>query len=225
MDISIILIILTGLGLGLGHSLDPDHIVAVSTLLSNNKSVRKSIISATLWGVGHSTALFLVGLCVLIFKIVIPDIAINLFEFLAGAMLVILGIFVVMPLIKEKNSHIKIFPENAPSNLHTKSNGNSKKENKHLNKSAVAGVLQGLGGSAALMLITLTTVSSVKIGLIFILIFGLGVILGMIGVSCVVGTVIAYAASNLERIHKIIQGITGTGSIFFGIFIILNLLI
>ena len=53
MDISIILIILTGFGLGLGHSLDPDHIMAVSTLLSNNKSVRKSIISATVWGVGY----------------------------------------------------------------------------------------------------------------------------------------------------------------------------
>jgi sulfite exporter TauE/SafE len=225
MDISIILIILTGFGLGLGHSLDPDHIMAVSTLLSNNKSVRKSIISATVWGVGHSTALFLVGLCVLIFKIVIPDVAINLFEFLAGAMLVILGIFVVTPLIKGISSNVRNFQGNTILALDETSDGDSKKEHKHLHKSAVAGVLQGLGGSAALMLVTLTTVSSVTIGLIFILIFGFGVILGMIGVSCVVGTVIAYAASNLERVHKIIKAITGTGSIIFGMFIILDLII
>ena len=225
MDLSIILIILTGFGLGLGHSLDPDHVVAVSTILSNNKSVRKSIISATVWGVGHSTALFIVGLCVLSFKIVIPNIAINLFEFLAGAMLVILGIFVLTPLVKEKNNHVRNFPENTLSTLNANSDGVSKKKHKHLNKSAVAGVLQGLGGSAALMLVTLTTASSVTIGLIFILIFGFGVILGMIGISCVVGTVIAYAASNLERIHKMIKAITGTGSIIFGIFIILDLII
>jgi sulfite exporter TauE/SafE len=225
MDLSIILILLTGLGLGLGHSLDPDHIVAVSALLSNNKSVRKSIISATVWGVGHSSTLFLVGLCVLIFKIVIPDIAINLFEFLAGVMLVILGIFVVTPLLKKKNDNLRDFPVNTLSTLDAQTDDDSRKEHKHLNKSAVAGVLQGLGGSAALMLVTLTTVSSVNIGLIFILIFGLGVILGMIGISCIVGSVIAYAASNLEKIHKIIKGSTGTASIFFGFFIILNLVI
>ena len=73
MDMSIIFILMTGLGLGFAHSLDPDHVVAVSTLLCNNKSLRKSITSATIWGISHSAVLFMIGLLVLTLSVVIPQ--------------------------------------------------------------------------------------------------------------------------------------------------------
>ena len=81
MDLSsIIFILLTGLGLGLAHSIDPDNIVAVSTLLCNNKSLRKSIASATAWGVGHSAVLFIIGLLILTLSVVIPEAVVHLFD-------------------------------------------------------------------------------------------------------------------------------------------------
>jgi nickel/cobalt exporter len=83
-EVPSILILLTGFALGLGHSLDPDHVVAVSTLLCNSKSLRKSIASATVWGAGHSVVLFLVGLLVLILRVVIPESVVALFEFAGG---------------------------------------------------------------------------------------------------------------------------------------------
>lgn len=225
MDLSVILILLTGLALGLGHSLDPDHIVAVSTLVCNNRRLRKSIVSATVWGVGHSTVLFLVGLLVLILRVAIPENVVNLFEIAAGVMLVILGGFVIKPFIIDRVESSQPSVQTEKLSSQNRNLTNSKKGSTHIHKSAFAGALQGLGGSAALMLVVLTTVSSVVTGLAFILIFGVGVILGMISISCVVGSIIAYTASNLEKVHKIIKAITGSASILFGIFIIVSVAI
>jgi cytochrome c biogenesis protein CcdA len=227
MDLSIIFILLTGLGLGFAHSLDPDHVVAVSTLLCNNKSIRKSVTSATVWGVGHSTVLFIIGLLVLTLSVVIPQSVLRLFDSAAGVLLIILGALVIRPLIAERirpnqinhehtHSHQQTHPHSHPHD-HTKDNHHG---HAHLHKSALTGALQGLGGSAALMLVTLSTVNSVGVGLVFICLFGLGVILGMIGIACLVGSVMAYTASNLEKVHKIIKALTGSVSIVFGILII-----
>jgi sulfite exporter TauE/SafE len=94
-----------------------------------------------------------------------------------------------------------------------------------LQKSAVTGAVQGLGGSAALMLVTVSTFNSILMGSIFIFLFGVGVIVGMVGIACLVGSVMAYTASNLEKVHKIIKAVTGSASIVFGIVIILYALI
>jgi cytochrome c biogenesis protein CcdA len=222
LDLSVILILLTGLALGLAHSFDPDHIVAISTLLCNTRSLRKSITSATVWGVGHSAVLFLVGVLVLILRVEIPQNVVNLFEIAAGVMLVVLGGFVLKPFIMErtKTSQPLVQTEKHPLQNQNLTHSHDGHTHTHVHKSAFAGVLQGLGGSAALMLVTLTTVSSVVTGLAFILVFGVGVILGMIGISCVVGSIIVYTATKLEKVHRIIQAVTGSASIIVGIIII-----
>jgi high-affinity nickel permease len=119
MDLSIIFILLTGLGLGLAHSLDPDHVVAVSALLCNNKSLRKSITSATVWGVGHSAVLFIIGLLVLTLSVVIPQSVLKLFDCAAGILLIILGTLVVRQLIAERISLTKLPAQNIPIHILT----------------------------------------------------------------------------------------------------------
>jgi ABC-type nickel/cobalt efflux system permease component RcnA len=229
MDLSIIFILLTGLGLGFAHSLDPDHVVAVSTLLCNNKSLRKSITSATIWGISHSAVLFIIGLLVLTLSVVIPQSILKLFDCAAGILLIILGALVLRPLIIERISPHKIV---GPEHIHFHSHSHSTDHNHshdhghaQLQKSAVTGALQGLGGSAALMLVTVSTVNSVLMGSIFIFLFGVGVILGMVGIACLVGSVMAYTALNLGKVHKIIKAVTGSASIVFGIVIIIYALI
>ena len=232
MDLSsIIFILLTGLGLGLAHSIDPDHIVAVSTLLCNNKSLRKSIASATAWGVGHSAVLFIIGLLILTLSVVIPEAVVHLFDASAGVLLIILGAYVLRPLITQRirpyqniHEHTHTHPHTHPHS-HTHEHDNEDHHGRtHLHKSALTGALQGLGGSAALMLVTLSTVNSVEIGAVFIFLFGVGVILGMVGISCVVGSVMAYTASNLEKVNKIIKALTGSASIVIGVVIIVTAL-
>ncbi len=210
--------------------MDPDHLVAVSTLMCNNKSLRKSIASATVWGVGHSAVLFIIGLLILTLSVVIPEAVVHLFDASAGVLLIILGAYVLRPLIAQRirpnqniHEHSHTHPHTHPqshSHEHEDLNGHA-----HLHKSALTGALQGLGGSAALMLVTLSTVNSVEIGAVFICLFGVGVILGMVGISCLVGSVMAYTASNLEKVHKIIKALTGSASIVIGIVIIVYALI
>ena len=225
MDFTSILLVFTGFALGLGHSVDPDHVIAVSTLLCNNTSFRKSIISATVWGAGHSIILFVVGLLVLSLRFVISESVVTLFEFAGGVLLIILGVIVVKPLITRRIQPLrKITRSDKFSHPNTQLTDSSK-GHMHLQRSAITGVLQGLGGSAALMLVTLTTVSSVEIGLVFILVFGVGVILGMLGITCLVSSLFVYTASHLEKVNTIIKAITGSASIGFGFFIIAHIVV
>ena len=212
MDLSILVILLTGLALGFVHSLDPDHIIAMTALVCNNKSLRKSITSATVWGIGHSAVLLIAGFVVLILRIAIPESIVNIFEFAAAVLLIILGIYVLKPLGKEiihryqhktgaththTHSHSHSHPHN-PLLPHVHPHIEGDENHKHLHRSALTGVLQGLGGTAALMLVTLTTVNTLAMGLGFIVLFGAGVILGMIAVVSLLGSLIAYTATRLE---------------------------
>ena len=229
MDLlSTVAILLTGLGLGFVHSFDADHIVAVTTLVCNNKSLRKSIKSATAWGIGHSVVLIIVGLAVLILRVTIPESVVNIFEFAAAVLLIVLGIYVLRPLIGEINhrpqQEAQILQSHQHIHIHRHSHENAT-NHKHLHKSALTGVVQGLGGTAALMLVTLTTINTLELGLGFIVIFGVGVILGMIAVVSLLGSLIAYTATRLERVHKILIAVTGSLSIAFGVGIIVNILI
>jgi ABC-type nickel/cobalt efflux system permease component RcnA len=140
---------------------------------------------------------------------------------------------VVRPLISERISNNQgTTHEHTHSHPHPHSHSHTHEHDHehehshtHLHKSAFTGALQGLGGSAALMLVTLSTVNSVMIGTAFIFVFGVGVILGMVGIACLVGSVIAYTASNLEKVHKLIKALTGSASIVFGIVIIVYALV
>lgn len=249
MDLSVIAILLTGLGLGFVHSLDADHIVAVTALVCNNKSLRKSVTSATVWGIGHSAILLVVGLVVLILRITIPESVVNIFEFAAAILLIILGAYVLKPLIHELNHrrqhkagiahpHPHTHPHSHDSHEHAHSylhmhilphshshEADHEEGNRRHLKSAFTGVMQGLGGTAALMLVTLATVNTFEMGVGFIVIFGAGVILGMVSVVCILGSILTYTATRLEKVHRIILAVTGSVSIAFGIGIIAGILL
>jgi len=64
-----------GLGfvLGLKHALDPDHMVAVSTIVSESKSIRRSSLVGTFWGLGHTTSLLSAGIVVIGLKVQISE--------------------------------------------------------------------------------------------------------------------------------------------------------
>lgn len=220
MEIASILLLGVGFALGLGHSLDPDHIVAVSTLLCNSKNLRNSVVSATAWGAGHSVTLFLVGLLVLTLRLAIPENVMRLFEFVAGGMLITLGILVMKPFIDNK-VHKRLRKKVAETQMPIERSDIIEGQ-AHLPKSVFTGVLQGLAGSAALMLVTLTTVESAAIGLVFIFMFGAGVILGMISIACLISSLLTYTALRLKKVHETIKAITGLASIGFGAFILVQ---
>jgi ABC-type nickel/cobalt efflux system permease component RcnA len=240
VDAASIVIIATAFALGMAHSLDPDHIVAVSTLLCGSTSLRRSVWSAVAWGGGHSIVLLIVGLILLVLRIEIPAGIVVAFELAAGGMLILIGAWVARPFLnhvlrsqghnhehgetEEAQSHVH---SHGHRNIHKHSNGHAHNRDDghlHLSKSARTGVLQGLGGSAAIMLVMVATVNSLALGFAFIVVFGIGVILGMVSIARLISSLLKYTATHLESIHEKIKAVTGTISIVFGAYIIVQIL-
>src|SRR6202044_2256214 len=87
-----ITVILLGLFLGMRHSTDPDHMVAVSTIVSRQKSITSSATIGLLWGLGHTLTIFLVGTAIIVFGVVIPPRLGLSMEFSVALMLILLGV-------------------------------------------------------------------------------------------------------------------------------------
>lgn len=215
----------TGLGfiLGLKHSLDADHVAAISTLVSENKSIGKSSLLGAIWGIGHTTALFIVGMIILLFKITIPDMIAVSLEFLVGIILVVLGVSALREFVKKevhlhKHRHSNIVHAHFHSHKDKKSHFHS-----HANKTFIVGLIHGLAGSAALMLLVLATISSVIHGIIYIIIFGIGSILGMLIISSVISLPFAITAGRFNNMNKAVKVIAGIISIGLGISIMVKL--
>lgn len=212
---SIHLMTLLGLGfiLGLKHALDVDHVVAVSTVVSQTNSLKQSSLFGAIWGVGHTSALLLVGLAILGFKLNIPYGLALSFEFLVGIALVVLGLGVLWTVIKAK---VHLHKHKHGEIIHTHFHSHKKTLlHSHLHKSFLAGMIHGLAGSAALMLLVLTTVSSIVQGLLYILVFGVGSILGMLMVSTVIGLPFMLT-SKFDKIHATVKILSGAISIILG---------
>jgi ABC-type nickel/cobalt efflux system permease component RcnA len=240
VDAPSIVIVATAFALGLAHSFDPDHIVAVSTLLCNATSLRRSIWSAVAWGGGHSIVLLIVGVLLLVLRVEIPAGIAAAFEFAAGIMLIVIGAWVVRPFLshilhrhkqkenKEENANAHLNNGDAHTNSHSHGHNHSHSHDDgrfHLSNSALTGVLQGLGGSAAIMLVMVATVNSLALGLVFIVVFGVGVILGMVSIACLISSLLKYTATHLESVHEKIKSVTGTISIVFGAYIVVQILL
>ena len=108
-------ILLLGILLGVRHAFDPDHLVAVTTIVSAYRNPLKAIWVGVSWGLGHTTTLLLVGVLVLFLKVTLPEPIAHLFEFLVGVMLVILGIQVFWSL---RRSRVHLHPHSDDSQEH-----------------------------------------------------------------------------------------------------------
>src|SRR5258705_8242656 len=84
--------LLLGLALGMRHAFDPDHIVAMSTIVSRERSIARAALLGGAWGAGHCLSLFAVGLAVILFRVPMPESWSLVFERLVGVMLVVLGV-------------------------------------------------------------------------------------------------------------------------------------
>lgn len=191
---SIFFTLVLGLILGIKHAFEPDHIIAVSTIVVGQKNPFKSALVGTFWGLGHTTSLFITGILVLLLKLSIPQNLSSFFELFVGIMLVILGVRAIRQKRLTLNSHRK---------HHT---------------SFLIGTVHGLAGSGALMLLVLSTIPSLSQGLYYILLFGVGSTLGMSTMSFLVGLPFIFSASKFPELEKYLRLIAGTLSILFGLF-------
>ncbi|WP_028782275.1 sulfite exporter TauE/SafE family protein [Thalassobacillus devorans] len=198
-----------GFLMGLKHAIEPDHIVAVTTIATRSKKLWHSTLAGVFWGIGHTATIFLVGMLFITLKQGIPSgMALSL-EFLVGIMLVYLGIKNML-IGKEKNKD-----DNGENHKH------DKKEKLYI-KSSFIGFVHGLAGSAAMVLLTMGTVQSIWQGALYILIFGGGTIAGMLLFTTIIGLPFVYSSKQINLNHSLTVG-AGALSFLFGVYYMYNL--
>ena len=194
-----------GFLLGLKHATESDHLASVSTIVTERKSLWSSAIVGGIWGLGHTISLFAAGIFVLLLNFQISEQTERMLEFCVGAMLVLLGLNVLKKLLT-----------GAPTNYHTHEfQGFSFNP-----RSLIVGMVHGLAGSAALMLLVIPTIESRPLGLLYILIFGAGSIAGMMLMSFLVGLPFSLTARKFNRFNLAMQSIAGLVSVGLGLLIV-----
>lgn len=192
------LIILAGLAIGLIHAFEPDHLSAVSTQVSNynhstnnskkfslmNLTINSSLIG-TLWGIGHTSSIIVIGLLIAGLSLNISN---NFFigaEVIVGFMLIILAIFTVTnkSIFKRKHLHPH---KHSNEVFHTHSHTHSI-NHKHGHKSYLIGCIHGIAGSGSLVALIASSMNGFDMMIYFLILFGIGSIIGMTVASGILG--------------------------------------
>lgn len=214
-----------GFLLGLRHTFDPDHIVAVSTIASRTGNIFKAATSGIFWGIGHTLTLFIVGVILIGLKATVPETVALSMELLVGIMLVILG-WTTFQSFRRKKGHIHIHEHkdgerhvHFHSHTETDDHAHDDKQISSANtKSLLIGVIHGLAGSGALVLLTMTSMNTMAEAALYILIFGIGTILGMMIFALLIGLPFVLLSKYASNIEQKLGMAAGLFSIAFGLF-------
>ncbi len=187
-------ILLLGFTLGIKHATEPDHVIAVSTIASRTKKLSKSSLAGVFWGLGHTATLLVIGVTAVALGRQIPETLAGVLEFFVGLMLVYLGITGVWKSRAAKETNYQ--------HVHK--------------KSFFIGVVHGLAGSAAMVLLTAASASTGFEAAQFILIFGAGTVAGMLLFTTLLG--LPFLVSSREAIPLFLIKATSLISVFYGLY-------
>ncbi len=216
-----------GFLLGLRHATEADHLVAVSTVVSERKGLVKSAVIGAIWGLGHTISLFVAGVFVLLLNFEISERTANALEFFVGIMLVLLGLNVLRKLARGGQLHFHIHEHGDHAHAHPHIHEKEEVHNPvvpHKSsfspRSLLIGIVHGMAGSAALMLFVIPTIGSRMLGLLYIAIFGVGSIAGMALMTLFVGLPFHFTALRFSRLNYILQGLAGMAGVILGLWIV-----
>ncbi len=220
-------ILVFGFLLGLRHAFDADHLVAISTLVTRQRSLWRTVRFGVLWGAGHSAMLLAVGGFVLSLKIGVPPLLELSLEGLVGAMLVGLGLMTLLDCWRRR-FHLHRHTHGGTTHLHFHTHTESL-EHVHTHgggtgwQPLLVGMVHGLAGSAAVLLLIVATIPSPVEGLLYILAFGCGSILGMGIASLIFGFFLVATQRRVHGASLSLRIAAGTASVAFGLWIIFKL--
>jgi ABC-type nickel/cobalt efflux system permease component RcnA len=222
---SIVTTLLIGLGVGLRHALDADHLAAVSTIVCERKNAFSSLLIGGVWGLGHTISLMLAGVGVILLHIKIEKYEKPL-EFCVALMLIGLGINVLYKLARGGQIHFHQHAHGGHSHLHPHLHENKPEPGPHSHhglrlslRPLIVGMIHGLAGSATLMLAILATIKSTPLAFAFILIFGIGSIGGMMIMSLVLSLPARFTGEHFSRANLAVRALAGVFSLGFGLFL------
>jgi high-affinity nickel-transport protein len=191
---SLLLTFITSLMLGMRHATDPDHIVAVTTIVSRERSVVKAAGIGAVWGLGHTITLLIVGGAIIAFKIGFNARLGLSMEFCVAVMLIVLGL---LNLFDVKVSG------GAPST----------------SRPFFVGVVHGLAGSAAAALLIVPLMDDPRWAALYLVTFGLGTIVGMSIVTVSIAAPSLLAAAHMPNLQRSLRIASGAVSLIFGLYL------
>lgn len=228
---STLAVLVGGFLLGLWHAHEADHLAAVATIVTERKSLWSSAIVGGVWGLGHTIALLAAGIFVLLLNLNISAQTERILEFCVGIMLVLLGLNVVRKLIQGSQIHLHAHEHggirHAHPHLHSPAEAESAASQppthhglEFSSRALVVGIIHGLAGSAAVMLLFLPTIDSKWLGMFYLILFGIGSVGGMMLMSLLVGLPLSWTALRFNRFNLILQCVAGLISVGVGLGIV-----
>jgi ABC-type nickel/cobalt efflux system permease component RcnA len=230
MDISITATLGLGFVLGLRHALDADHVAAVSTLVTEQRALFRSCLLGTFWGAGHTLALMAAAVAVIAFKLTISPEVERALELLVAAVLVLLGGHVLLRCVAgaihaHPHAHGGHVHDHVHSHRAGHGDGAEAHRHRHLSlfrlggRPFLLGVVHGMAGSAALMLLAVAAIPSALGALVYVLLFGMGSTLGMLVLSGLMGVPLALFAGRSRAVGLGLRVLAGTASLALGLWI------
>jgi ABC-type nickel/cobalt efflux system permease component RcnA len=214
-----------GLVFGMKHAIDADHIAAVSTIVSERKGLLRSSLIGGLWGIGHTISLLIAGIAVLFLHIEIGEKMALALELCVALMLIGLGANALYKLRGGAKLHLHSHSHGSITHLHPhlhdETTGPELNTHHRLRLSArplIVGMVHGLAGSAALMLLVLSTVQSQIVGMAYIAMFGIGSIGGMMIMSIIVSLPAQFTANRFVLANRAARMLAAIFSLGFGIY-------
>ena len=214
-----------GFLVGMRHALEADHLAALASLATRSRSVGETTRQGLIWGLGHTLTLFLFGGSVLVLDSAIPERLASALELAVGVMLVLLGAEVLWRLARgrvhfHRHSHHGL--AHLHVHCHNRSDPHDDAAHRHVHprgfplRALMVGMMHGMAGSAALILLTLGTVRSPLQGLAYIALFGLGAMAGMAVLAAAIGLPLRYSVSRLSWAHNGLKGLVGVATLGLG---------
>lgn len=193
--LSFVSILVLGFVLGMRHATDADHVVAVTTIVSDESSLWRASTIGALWGIGHSVTILLVGGAIVAFRVVIPPRLGLSMEFAVALMLILLG---TINLLGRRQVGRSI---NAARPL-------------------LVGLVHGLAGSAFVALLVVAAVPGVLLGLSYLAIFGLGTVAGMAVITLAMAVPSALSVRRFASLQRYLRLASGVASVAFGVVLV-----
>jgi ABC-type nickel/cobalt efflux system permease component RcnA len=244
---SLLSIVLLGFFLGMRHATDPDHVIAVTTIVARQPQRGGAAIIGAVWGIGHTLTILVVGAGIILLGWAIPPRVGLSLELAVGVMLIALGFMNIVgtgPEVTEsaaagshdhQGAHVHAHPHG--DYVHTHAHEHDPESHPHrpdqtplarldrrfgsigayqLVRPLVVGVVHGLAGSAAVALLVLTTIRDPRWAVLYLFLFGLGTVAGMMLISAALAWPFARAGARFASLHRGLRLASGIVSLIFG---------
>jgi len=192
--LSLLFTFITSLLLGMRHATDPDHVVAVTTIVTRERSVAKAAGIGAVWGIGHTITLLVVGGAIILFKVAMnARLGLSL-ELCVAIMLIVLGLLNLFN-VRAKTSDI------------------------NATRPFLVGVVHGLAGSAGAALLIVPLIDDPRWAALYLLTFGVGTIVGMALITLTIAFPSLLAAAHLPNFQRQLRIASGAVSLVFGLYL------